>query len=155
MCKISTKNKIQLLRRKKRWTQQQLAEKLHISRATVANWETGRAKPSVDTLISLSTVLETTPAYFLEGHHHDLASYRVVDEHFNFLNIQAGDLIHYRPTSFPKKGALMLYQADGHLRLCKIEQYGGQYYARIAIDKVIEAEDLDWVGNCLRLNRDF
>ena len=39
-------HKIWSLRNARRWTQQDLADKLGVSRASVASWETGRANPS-------------------------------------------------------------------------------------------------------------
>lgn len=39
-------------------TQDGLAEKLHVTRQTVSNWETGKNQPDLDTLEALSQVLE-------------------------------------------------------------------------------------------------
>jgi transcriptional regulator with XRE-family HTH domain len=36
------------------WRQEDLAEKLHVSRESVAKWETGRQSPDVDMLVKLS-----------------------------------------------------------------------------------------------------
>ena len=40
-------------------TQEELAEKMFVSRQTVSSWETDRNRPDVDTLISLAAVFET------------------------------------------------------------------------------------------------
>ena len=40
-------------------TQEQLAERVHVSRQTISNWETGRANPDYEMLKLLSDVLET------------------------------------------------------------------------------------------------
>ncbi|EJL40752.1 putative transcription factor, MBF1 like protein [Brevibacillus sp. CF112] len=42
--------KLTELRNKRKWTQQEIADKLEISRATYAQYETGRRTPDIDTL---------------------------------------------------------------------------------------------------------
>lgn len=41
------------------WTQEQLAERVHVSRQTISNWENGRANPDYEMLKTLSEVLQT------------------------------------------------------------------------------------------------
>ncbi len=41
------------------WTQEQLAEKVHVSRQTISNWENGRANPDYEMLKTLAELLET------------------------------------------------------------------------------------------------
>ncbi len=50
---------IKKLRQKKGLTQEELAEKLYVTRQAVSNWETGKNQPDVDTLKSLAEVVET------------------------------------------------------------------------------------------------
>ena len=50
---------IKLLRISEDMTQDQLAEKMFVTRQTVSNWENGVAQPGLDTLIRLSEVFET------------------------------------------------------------------------------------------------
>jgi transcriptional regulator with XRE-family HTH domain len=45
---------IKRLRKSMGWRQEDLAEKLHVSRESVAKWETGRQSPDVDMLVKLS-----------------------------------------------------------------------------------------------------
>ncbi len=45
--------------------QQDLADKLGVSRATVTDWETGRHEPPFDTLVNLCKVLEVSADYLL------------------------------------------------------------------------------------------
>ena len=54
MSKIS--NNIKHLRSLKGWSQQQLADKLNITRARIGSYEEERADPPVDILIRLSTM---------------------------------------------------------------------------------------------------
>lgn len=41
-------DKIQELRKSKNMTQEELAEKLFVSRAAISKWESGRGYPSID-----------------------------------------------------------------------------------------------------------
>ena len=50
---------IRKLRESKGLTQDQLAEKLFVTRQTVSNYETGRTRPDVDMIVSIANVLET------------------------------------------------------------------------------------------------
>ena len=47
------------LRISKNLTQDELAEKLFVTRQTVSNYETGRTRPDIDSLMKISEVLET------------------------------------------------------------------------------------------------
>lgn len=42
--------KIQKLRNQNKWTQEQLAEKLYVSRTAVSKWESGKGYPNIDSL---------------------------------------------------------------------------------------------------------
>ena len=56
-----TMNEVLRQRRKDRkLTQEQLAEKVHVSRQTISNWENGRANPDYEMLKTLAEVLDTT-----------------------------------------------------------------------------------------------
>ena len=50
---------IRLLRTAKKMTQDELAEKLFVTRQTVSNYETGKSRPDVDMLERIAEVLET------------------------------------------------------------------------------------------------
>lgn len=50
---------IRILRDQKKMTQDQLAEKLCITRQTVSNYETGKSRPDIDMLLRISEVLQT------------------------------------------------------------------------------------------------
>lgn len=49
---------IKQIRESKRMTQDDLAAKLFVSRQTISNYETGRTRPDVETLIKLSSILD-------------------------------------------------------------------------------------------------
>lgn len=45
------------LRKRANLTQEQMAEKLHVTRQAVSNWETGKCQPDIETLTALSEAL--------------------------------------------------------------------------------------------------
>ena len=52
--------KIQKLRNEKKWTQEQLAEKLYISRTAVSKWESGKGYPNIDSLKDIAKLFNKT-----------------------------------------------------------------------------------------------
>lgn len=54
------KDKLQRIRKDLRLSQEDLAEKLDISRQAIAKWETGQAYPEIDNLIRLSNLFQIT-----------------------------------------------------------------------------------------------
>lgn len=46
--------KLQLLRKSKGYTQEELAQRLNVSRQAVAKWETGQVYPDITNLIQIS-----------------------------------------------------------------------------------------------------
>ncbi|OFI45959.1 hypothetical protein BG262_06700 [Floricoccus penangensis] len=59
--------KIKAYRTEMNISQEELAEKLHISRQTVSNWETERSYPDVNNLILLSTIFDVTLDQLVKG----------------------------------------------------------------------------------------
>ena len=57
---------LQRLRREQGFTQEELAQTLHISRQAVSKWETGAAIPDLDTLLKLSRLYGLTINEILE-----------------------------------------------------------------------------------------
>ncbi len=63
----SVGNKIKILRKTRGLTQQQLADKLGIQRATISNYEIGRRSPHLKELENIANVLGVTMEYFSVG----------------------------------------------------------------------------------------
>lgn len=59
--------KIVLLRKRKGWSQEELADKLDISRQSVSKWELGASIPDLDKIIKLSELFNVTTDYLLKG----------------------------------------------------------------------------------------
>ena len=59
--------RINKLRKQKKITQLELANKLFITDKTVSSWESGRTEPSLDILINLSEILDCNVGYLIYG----------------------------------------------------------------------------------------
>ena len=52
--------KIQKLRNQNKWTQEQLAEKLYVSRTAISKWESGKGYPNIDSLKDIAKLFDKT-----------------------------------------------------------------------------------------------
>lgn len=59
--------RLQALRKAQALSQEALADRLGVSRQAIGKWESGAALPSVDNLLELAAILETTVDYLLTG----------------------------------------------------------------------------------------
>ena len=57
--------KLQLFRKSKGMTQEELAEKLDVSRQAVAKWESGQVYPDISNLIQISNLFNVTVDYLV------------------------------------------------------------------------------------------
>jgi len=55
------------LRKKKNMTQDELAEKLNVTRQAVSNWENGKTQPDIETLTRLAEVFEVSVERIIYG----------------------------------------------------------------------------------------
>jgi len=60
-------NSIKKLRKEKGMTQDELAEKLNVTRQAVSNWETGRTQPDIETLTKLAGVFDVSVERIIYG----------------------------------------------------------------------------------------
>lgn len=51
-------NNLRKLRIKHRLTQSELAQKLHLSRSAISNYEQGKMQPTIETLIEISKIFD-------------------------------------------------------------------------------------------------
>lgn len=61
------REKLQELRRQRGITQEELAEKLYVSRTAVSKWESGRGYPNIDSLKAIAAFFEITVDELLTG----------------------------------------------------------------------------------------
>ena len=59
--------KLQQLRKQKGLTQEQLAEKMFVSRTAVSKWESGKGYPNLDSLKNLSEIFSVSIDDLLSG----------------------------------------------------------------------------------------
>lgn len=71
--------RLKTTRKQNGYTQVSLAEKLKVSKGTVAMWETGKRTPDFETLISLSELFDVSTDYLL-GKSDDNSSIKLTDE---------------------------------------------------------------------------
>ncbi len=76
MKKMTLAEKIALLRKQKGWSQEELADKMDISRQSVSKWESGQSVPDLDKIIKISNIFAVSTDYLLkeEGETEDFTS---------------------------------------------------------------------------------
>ncbi|MGX1434707.1 MULTISPECIES: helix-turn-helix domain-containing protein [Mammaliicoccus] len=62
---IDTGQIIKNLRKSKNWSQDQLAETLHVSRQSISKWELNQGYPDIDNLTQLSKIFDVSLEYLL------------------------------------------------------------------------------------------
>ena len=60
---------LQKLRKQKGWSQEELAEKLELTRQTVSKWELEQSTPDLDYIIALSDLFQVSTDYLIKGEH--------------------------------------------------------------------------------------
>ena len=63
---MSLAEKIMNLRKKRGWSQEELASHLAISRQSVSKWESGASVPDLDKILKLSEIFNVTTDYLLK-----------------------------------------------------------------------------------------
>lgn len=56
---------IKIMRNNKKMYQQELADKLGVSKSTVAMWETNKREPNIETINNIAEILECSPSYLI------------------------------------------------------------------------------------------
>ncbi len=64
---MTTADRIQSLRKAKGMSQEELADKVGISRQSVSKWESEQAAPDLDKIVIMSEIFEVTTDYLLKG----------------------------------------------------------------------------------------
>ena len=86
---MNLNQKISQLRNDNNWSQEELAEKLNVSRQSVSKWESGQAKPDLDKIIALSDIFDVSTDYLLKD---DTEEEKSNKHHFSLSWIQFGRL---------------------------------------------------------------
>lgn len=69
---MNISNRIIKLRKQKGWSQEELAEKLDVSRQSVSKWESGTSVPDLTRILQMSEIFGVTTDYLLKGDGHTL-----------------------------------------------------------------------------------
>ena len=64
---MNISNRIIRLRKQKGWSQEELAEKLDVSRQSVSKWESGTSVPDLTRILQMSELFGVTTDYLLKG----------------------------------------------------------------------------------------
>ena len=59
-------DKLIALRRKAGWSQEELAERMNVSRQSVSKWESAQSMPDIDKIVQLSSLFGVTTDYLLK-----------------------------------------------------------------------------------------
>ena len=60
-------DRIQYLRKQKGYSQEELADKVGVSRQAVSKWESEQSTPDLEKVIAMSELFEVTTDYILKG----------------------------------------------------------------------------------------
>lgn len=64
---MNLSNRIQSLRETNKLSQEELAEKLEVSRQAISKWENGVSKPDINNIVKLSEIYGVTTDFLLTG----------------------------------------------------------------------------------------
>lgn len=87
---MSLNQKIAQLRNDNNWSQEELAEKLNVSRQSVSKWESGQAKPDLDKIIALSDIFDVSTDYLLKDDNEEKSNPSTNKHHFSLSWVQFG-----------------------------------------------------------------
>lgn len=77
---------IKIIRKNKGYSQEELANKLHVTRQTVSKWETGQSVPDANLLKQLSLILEVSVAEIMDGNAERILENAVIVDQLSRVN---------------------------------------------------------------------
>jgi len=102
---VKFQEKLQLLRKEKGFSQEQLAEKIGISRQAIAKWEVGQSYPDLDNLITLSDLFKISIDKLVRNHEDDICSHDGSKQKFDFEQHVLEFLCKAKKLTYAGKGA--------------------------------------------------
>ena len=86
------KDRLIELRKSKKLTQEQMAEKLGVHRGTYANYERGHRQPDYDTLVQISDFFDVSTDYLLKGNLTKSEAEKILDDPNSQVAARDGDI---------------------------------------------------------------
>ena len=103
---MELKNMILELRKNQGWSQEEMAEKLFVTRQAVSRWETGETTPGIDTLKIMSKVFEVTIGRLLGMETDTLCLFKQNDFTFSYrtagILVRDGKVLLQKPNNTPE-----------------------------------------------------
>ncbi len=87
-------DKILLLRKNNGWSQEELAEKMNVSRQSVSKWESAAAIPDMNRILELSDIFGVTTDYLLKDNI-ETAEYPETDKNKNHIKVSAEEMSEF------------------------------------------------------------
>lgn len=84
-------DKILTLRKQNGWSQEELAEKMNVSRQSVSKWESAAAIPDINKILELAKLFEVTTDYLLKDNI-EKAEYSDTDETDNRIHVSLNEM---------------------------------------------------------------
>ncbi len=148
--------KLQAFRKQSGLTQEELAQKLYVSRTAVSKWESGRGYPNLDSLKAIATYFSVTVDELLSGDEvvtlaqdeQQRARSQLCDLVFGLLNMGVGLLFVLPCFKQMAEGTL---QAVSLIGLTGVSPYMRYLYWDVTIGLIICGVSLLVLVNCRRL----
>ena len=103
---MTLSDRLQVLRKSHNFSQEQLAEKLNVSRQAISKWESGQANPDINNLLKLSDIYETSTDYILTGK--ELNKSIVNEDHIVYKEKRGFNKLHDLPASIRVALAILM-----------------------------------------------
>jgi len=103
---MTLSDRLQALRKSQNLSQEQLAEKLDVSRQAISKWESGQANPDINNILKLSDIYEVSTDYILTGK--ELDNQIVYKDHIVYKEKRGFNKIHDLPASIRVALAILI-----------------------------------------------
>ena len=103
---MTLSDRLQALRKSQNLSQEQLAEKLDVSRQAISKWESGQANPDINNILKLSDIYEVSTDYILTGK--ELDNQIVYEDHIVYKEKRGFNKLHDLPASIRVALAILI-----------------------------------------------
>ena len=90
---MNISNRIIRLRKQKGWSQEELAEKLDVSRQSVSKWESSASVPDLTRILQMSELFGVTTDYLLKGDGETLPTGSVENENGSYIEEEKSSML--------------------------------------------------------------